>query len=152
MTPEEIEQEAERYRKQLAAAAARLRSRLTRPATKEKLLDSPGCPRVLVRIFAGDTRPYFCVVEMEGLVPYRTTTPEERSIYGILSLDTPAVVARTPLELVERGSRVLQTAIYATPGFEWGGELQLTPGDLAMIHYRTTRAIRAALRMLGEDI
>lgn len=148
-----------RQKEQLAAAQARLGSLLNRPALKERLYEAVGSPRVLVRIFDDPQRRYFCVVECEGLAPYRTTTAEER-VLGILLLAPPAVEARTAMKLVDLASRALQTAISSTPGagldvdakgrLSWSASL--TAGDLAMIHYRTARAVRQTLRLMGEEI
>lgn len=151
-TQAEIDAEhLENQKIQLALAAQQLEQSLKAPARAETLYESVESPRTLVRILTTGSKPYFCVLEIEGTEPYRHTTSEERQ-RGILSLAPVAVRARTALKLIEVGSVALQTAIYATPGYEWGGENGLGAGDLAMIHYKTTRAIRAALRTLGEDV
>jgi hypothetical protein len=151
---ERLEQE----RAQLAAASAALQGYLTAQAKKEQLYDGFGAPRVLVRVFDGAHRKrYFCVIDVAGIVPYRNTTAEERKA-GILSLSTPAVHANKIEKLIESGSLALQAAAFATPGVgfdvnkDGSHKVILGPGDLAMMHYRTARAIRAALRLIDEDI
>jgi hypothetical protein len=113
---------------------------------KSVVYESDGCPKVTLARVAG---VFDLVLEVEGLDPYRTTTAEERGV-GISSLDPPTVQAKTLESLISSGSRAMQAAIFATPGEE---EIFMTsPGDLAMIHYRTSRAIRHALRLIDEDI
>lgn len=165
MTPEE---RLANEREALARADATLRTLLVAPALKETIYESVGSPRVLVRIFDRRpregvhrvVRPYFCVVEVEDIAPYRSLNAEER-LEGMLSLARPAAHARTVEDLVRLGARALEAAIFATPDLGHDaayaaetGRLRslIGAGDLAMIHYRTTRAIRQALRLVGEDI
>lgn len=111
---------------------------------KSVVYDSPGSPKVTLARVAG---AYDLVLEVEGLEPYRTTTAEERGV-GIESLEPPTVHAKNILQLVSSGSRAVQTAVLATPAYTD----TILAGDLAMIHYRTARAIRHALRLIDEDI
>jgi hypothetical protein len=148
----------ENERIQLAITAKFLESYLKDPASKEVLYESFGSPQVLLRIF-NDTahRHYFCVVRAEGLAPYRNTNAEERQA-GILSLSPPALRTNTIEKLIAGGSLAMQASAFATPGVGYeelpGGSRRtlLGPGELAMMHYRTARAIRHALRLLDEDI
>jgi hypothetical protein len=152
---EKLEQE----RLALAAAASALRDYLTTPAEKEKLYEAVGSPRVLVRVFNRQLarERYFCTVQIAGTAPYRYTTAEERQA-GILSLNPPSVSASSIEKLIESGSLALQSAIFATPGVGHDENVTGTfkpligPSELAMVHYRTARAIRAALRQIDEDI
>lgn len=149
-TQEEIDLERARLeRESQQAAAAEISARLGEKADREIVYDETGSPRVTLRIAGGRGRskPYFCVVEVDGILPYRSTTAEERVVAGILSLNPPSVKASSAEKLVINASRAVQSAIFATPGNE-----ELTPGDFCMIHYRTTHAVRAALRQLGEDV
>lgn len=109
---------------------------------KSVVYDSFGAPRVTLD---RTDNVFTVVVEVDGLAPYRSTTAEEHKV-GITSLVPPTVKTRNMLELISSGSLAVQASIFATPGVSIG------PGELAMVHYRTARAIRAALRMIDEDI
>lgn len=104
--------------------------------------DAVGAPKLTLKRTSG---VFDLVVEIEGIAPYRSQTAEEHS-FGIVLLDPPTVHAKNIDRLLSSGSRAVQTAVMATP------DTNIGPGDLAMIHYRTTRAIRAALRLMGEDV
>jgi hypothetical protein len=124
---------------------------------KSIVYESVGSPKVTL----SRTRGLFdLVVEVEGIAPYRSTTAEERRV-GITSLNPPTIHAKNLEQAISSSSRAVQAAIFATPGVGFDeaaaastGQLEpLVPaGDLAMIHYRTTRAVRAALRSIDEDI
>lgn len=124
---------------------------------KSIVYESAGSPKVTL----SRTRGLFdLVIEVDGIAPYRSTTAEERRV-GITSISPPTVHAKNLAQAISSGSRAVQAAIFATPGVGFDqavaartGELEpLVPaGDLAMVHYRTTRAIRAALRSIGEDV
>jgi hypothetical protein len=105
--------------------------------------DDTGAPKLTLKRTNG---LFDIVIEVDGIAPYRGTTAEERQV-GIESLNPPTVHAKNTEQLLRSGSRAVQAAIFASPGSESFG-----PGDLAMIHYRTTRAVRDALRSMGEDV
>lgn len=93
------------------------------------------------------------IVEVTGLAPDRTVNAEERKA-GIVSLDPPTVTVRalasrpaTLRRLLDGSWRAMAESINATPDAE-----ELTPADLATIGYRVTSAVRAALRVISEDI
>jgi hypothetical protein len=109
---------------------------------KSAVYDSYGAPRVTLSRKDG---VFTAVIEVDGLAPYRTESAEERKV-GITSLTPPTVQTKNLRELISSGSLAVQASMFATPGDTSG------PGDLAMVHYRTARAIRAALRMIDEDI
>lgn len=106
--------------------------------------DQVGCPKLTLTRTQG---VFDVVIEVEGIEPYRTTTAEERQL-GIVSLSPPTVHAKNVERLLSSSSRAAMAAVYATLSVADG----VGPADLAMIHYRTTRAVRAALRQMDEDI
>jgi hypothetical protein len=111
---------------------------------KSVTYDATDSPKVTLARVGGI---YEATIEVDGLAPDRTTTAEERRA-GILSLEPPTVRTKTPARLIESGSRAVQAAAMVTP--ELGDTL--TPGDLAMFHYRVARSLRVALRMIDEDV
>jgi hypothetical protein len=124
---------------------------------KSIVYESVGSPKVSLSRTKG---LFDLVIEVDGIAPYRSTTAEERRV-GITALNPPTVHAKTLEQAISSGSRAVQAAIFATPGVGFdeaeaarSGTLEpLVPaGELAMVHYRTTRAIRAALRQIDEDI
>ncbi len=141
-------EEFEREKASLALAASQLSLYLTTPAENEIRFDVRDSPRVIMRVFPRLQRPsmkrYFATIEADGLAPDRSTTAEERQL-GILSLTPPAVATDSLDKLIEQGSRAMQASAFLTYP-------EMGPGELAMIHYRTARAIKTALRKLGEDV
>jgi len=115
---------------------------VTTSENKSVVYDSFGAPRVTLTREDG---VFTAVIEVDGLAPYRTESAEERKV-GITSLVPPTVKTKNLRELISSGSLAVQSAAFATP------DNGLGPQDLAMMHFRTTRAIRAALRMIDEDI
>lgn len=124
---------------------------------KSVVYEGIGSPRVTLSRRSGR---FDLVVEAEGIAPYRSPTAEERLV-GITSLSPPTVHAKSLEQAISSGARALEAAIFATPDVghdaayaaETGRIRALVlAGDLAMIHYRTTRAIRTALRMIDEDV
>ncbi len=115
---------------------------MTTSPDKSVVYDSFGAPRVTLSRVKG---VFTAVIEVDGLAPYRSESAEERKV-GITSLVPPTVQTTNLLELVSSGSLAVQASMFATPGDATG------PGELAMVHYRTARAIRAALRLIDEDI
>lgn len=114
--------------------------------------DSVGSPRVTL---TKDGTTYTAVLEVEGLDVQRSETAEERFI-GITSLSPPTVVISERVARLQRTSqhralidaaqRAVAAACTSTTG-ETGG-----PGGLLMTYYRVARAVRRALRLLGEEI
>jgi hypothetical protein len=99
-----------------------------------------------------DELGFVCIIELDGLAPQRSTTPEERAA-GITSFDPPTIVVRAQTDrakahraLLDASWRAVSASATSTTG-ETGG-----PGGLAMTCYRITAAVRHALRMLDEDI
>jgi hypothetical protein len=93
------------------------------------------------------------VIEVEGVAPDRTPNAEERAA-GITSLDPPTIVVRplasrsaTLRRLLDASWRAVAEAAKSTPEVE-----TLTPADLSTIGYRVTSAVRAALRLIKEDV
>jgi len=122
---------------------------------KSVVYDSYGAPRINLSRKDG---VFTAVIDVEGLAPYRTETAEERKV-GISSLVPPTIKTKNLLELISSGSLAVQASAFATPGvgFEIDangtpGRTLIGPGDLAMMHFRTARALRAALRLIDEDI
>lgn len=105
--------------------------------------EGTGLPKVTLKRTKG---VFDAVIEVDGLAPYRTPTAEER-LRGITSLNPPTVRAKNIDRLLSSTSRAVQAAVFGTPDLP-----PIGPADLAMIHYRTTRAVRAALRQMDEDI
>lgn len=115
---------------------------MTTSVDKSVVYDSFGAPRVTL---AREKGVFTAVIEVDGLAPYRTESAEERKV-GITSLVPPTVKTKNLRELISSGSLAVQASMFATPGDTIG------PGDLAMAHYRVARAIRAALRLIDEDM
>jgi hypothetical protein len=101
-----------------------------------------GAPKVTL---SKEGAQFSATIEVAGLAPYRSTTAEERGV-GISSLSPPTVATKSITELVSSSSLAVQASMFATPGLSPG------PGDLSMVHFRVSRAVRAALRKLGEEI
>jgi hypothetical protein len=92
------------------------------------------------------------VIEVDGLDAQRDTTAEERAL-GVRSLTPPRVIVRkrraakdSHRALITAAQRAVVGAATSTTG-ENGG-----PSGLLFTHVRVAMAIRAALRMLKEDI
>ncbi len=111
---------------------------------KSIVYDAKDSPRVTLARVGGQ---YDVTIEVDGLAPDRSVTAEERQV-GITSLEPPTVHAKTTGQLIESGSRAVQAAAMVTPGV---GDT-LGPGELAMMHYRVSRALRVALRKIDEDV
>lgn len=118
------------------------------------LYDHASAPlTVLVRTTPRDGQAsWTAALLIEGLDPQRAVSVEEKGL-GIASLDPPVVsIAErgtpkaTHQELLGLAARAVQSACTSTTGTTGG------PGGLAMTYYRVTRALRHALRTLGEQI
>ncbi|MFO7179584.1 MAG: hypothetical protein DIU78_012880 [Pseudomonadota bacterium] len=103
--------------------------------------DAPHSPRVTL---TKDGSVYTAVIEVEGLDPQRDTSADERRV-GVRSLNPPTVRATSSRRLIDAACRAVAASATSTLG-ETGG-----PGGLAMTHWLVTRAVKEALRLLGED-
>jgi hypothetical protein len=103
--------------------------------------DAPHSPRVTL---TKDGSVYTAVIEVEGLDPQRDTSADERRI-GVRSLNPPTVRATSSRRLIDAACRAVAASATSTLG-ETGG-----PGGLAMTHFLVTRAVKMAIRALGED-
>ena len=104
--------------------------------------DAPHSPRVTL---TKDGRVYSAVIEVEGLDPQRGTNGDERRL-GIRSLNPPTVRATTHRKLIDAACRAVASSATSTLDGDNGG-----PGGLAMTHFLVTRAVKMAIRALGED-
>lgn len=103
--------------------------------------DATHSPRVTL---TKDGTVYTAVIEVEGLNPQRGTNGDERRL-GIRSLNPPTVRATTQRKLIDAACRAVAGSATSTLG-DTGG-----PGGLLMTHFLVTRAVKMAIRGLGED-
>lgn len=92
------------------------------------------------------------VVDITGLEPTRTTTSEERTA-GVTSLDPPTVAiaaktdrAKTVRALIDGAVRAVWASAASTLGTAGG------MGDLVVSGWRTSVAVKQALRAIDEDV
>lgn len=111
--------------------------------------DTPFAPRVTLTKSAA---ALLAVIEVDGLDPQRSTTPEERFV-GIESLNPPTVrvpILRDPRashrRLIDAAVRATQCSATSTLGSNGG------PVALFYTYMRVSIAVRSALRLIGEEI
>lgn len=103
---------------------------------------SPKITLTRVRTTGSAFEQFTVVAELSGLAPDRTTTAEERA-EGVLSLEPPTAEADDPRVLIDRIVRAVTSSWAATSGVP-------SPALYGMARYLVARAVRAALRQLGE--
>lgn len=118
---------------------------------REIITDDENAPRVTLT--RAENGGFSCVIEVEGLEPQRTITPEEESD-GIVSLNPPTVEIgprdtrrATQRALLDAAWRAVSASATSTLDGDTGG-----PGGIAMCCLRVTMAVRHALRCLDEPI